>query len=78
MSVKSLLWSLAHGVSNYCFLLEPDCRGKGFGTEAVLMMMSYGKKLEQTMWGDVARPQVRVAHVGGEPTSGLKVVGVGV
>ncbi|KAF6299207.1 putative N-acetyltransferase 9 (putative) [Rhinolophus ferrumequinum] len=23
-------------------IAEPDCRGKGFGTEAVLMMMSYG------------------------------------
>ncbi|XP_045046015.1 alpha/beta-tubulin-N-acetyltransferase 9 isoform X3 [Desmodus rotundus] len=30
------------GVRDGCFLLEPGCRGKGFGTEAVLMMMSYG------------------------------------
>lgn len=29
-------------------LLEPSCRGKGLGTEAALMMLSYG---EQVMWG---------------------------
>lgn len=26
-------------------LLEPSCRGKGLGTEAVLAMLSYGKKV---------------------------------
>lgn len=44
ISVKCLLWSLARSISD-CFLLEPSCRGKGFGTEAVLMMMSYGKEV---------------------------------
>lgn len=33
-------WSLVPAVS---FLLEPSCRGKGLGTEASLLMMSYGK-----------------------------------
>lgn len=50
-SVKCLLWSLARGICDCCFLLEPGCRGKGFGTEAVLMMMSYGKEVRADSLG---------------------------
>lgn len=43
--VLCLPGSLAHSVHDCRFLLDPSCRGKGFGTEAALMMMSYGKEV---------------------------------
>lgn len=49
LSTCSGAWHVAS--ATVCLFLEPSCRGKGFGTEAVLMMMSYGK--------EVARPWVR-------------------
>ncbi|XP_032946555.1 alpha/beta-tubulin-N-acetyltransferase 9 isoform X5 [Rhinolophus ferrumequinum] len=36
-------------------IAEPDCRGKGFGTEAVLMMMSYAGCCEQRLPGGDAQ-----------------------
>ena len=38
------------------FLLEPSCRGKGFGTEAVLMMLSYGKRVQVDNVGKLLGP----------------------
>ncbi|XP_064438831.1 alpha/beta-tubulin-N-acetyltransferase 9 isoform X5 [Mirounga angustirostris] len=34
-------------------IAEPSCRGKGLGTEAVLMMMSYGGREQRLPRGDV-------------------------
>lgn len=45
LRVLCLPRSLAPGVHHRPFLLEPSCRGKGFGTEAALMIMSYGKEV---------------------------------
>nr|XP_060501460.1 alpha/beta-tubulin-N-acetyltransferase 9 isoform X2 [Panthera onca] len=45
-------------------IAEPSCRGKGFGTEAVLMMMSYVTKLGLTKFeakiGQGNEPSVRM------------------
>ncbi|XP_017391158.1 N-acetyltransferase 9 isoform X3 [Cebus imitator] len=46
-------------------IAEPSCRGKGLGTEAVLMMLSYGKKV----WAD----NVGCGQAPGEPCSGVRV-----
>lgn len=56
--MRSHVLCLAHGVHDCRFLLEPSCRGKGFGTEAALMMMSYGEEARAGR-GEVARPQAR-------------------
>lgn len=56
--MRSPVSCLAHGDHDCRFLLEPSCRGKGFGTEAALMMMSYGKEARADR-GEVARPQAR-------------------
>ncbi|XP_019655857.2 N-acetyltransferase 9 isoform X3 [Ailuropoda melanoleuca] len=41
-------------------IAEPSCRGKGFGTEAVLMMMSYGLTKFEAKIGQGNEPSIRM------------------
>ncbi|XP_016044287.1 alpha/beta-tubulin-N-acetyltransferase 9 isoform X4 [Erinaceus europaeus] len=41
-------------------IAEPSCRGRGFGTEAVLMMMSYGLRNFEAKIGQANEPSIRM------------------
>nr|XP_055176915.1 alpha/beta-tubulin-N-acetyltransferase 9 isoform X2 [Nyctereutes procyonoides] len=41
-------------------IAEPSCRGKGFGTESVLMMMSYGLTKFEAKIGQGNEPSIRM------------------
>ncbi|XP_027626600.1 N-acetyltransferase 9 isoform X2 [Tupaia chinensis] len=41
-------------------IAEPSCRGRGFGTEAVLMMMSYGLTKFEAKIGQENEPSIRM------------------